>query len=87
MKIIGRNKEKVLEDWIKLRNDEFGVFCSPPNINRMIGPRIRRWVGHVAYVGRRGLYRGFWCGSKKKRNQCEELGVEGRIILKWILKI
>jgi hypothetical protein len=33
------------------------------------------------------MYAGFWWGSKKERNHCDELAEEGRTILKWILKI
>jgi len=44
-------------------------------------------VGHVVYMGRRGMSTGFWWGSKKARNQCNELAEEGRIILIWILKM
>jgi hypothetical protein len=83
-KMIGHNKETFLEDWRKLRNDEFCNFCSSPNIIRMTRSRTRRCVGHVAYMGKRGMYTGFWLGSKKERNQCEKLAEEGRIILKWI---
>jgi len=38
-------------------------------------------------MGRRGMCTGFFWGSKKERNQCDELAEEGRIILKCILKI
>jgi hypothetical protein len=37
-------------------------------------------------MGRRGMYTEFWWGSKKERNQCDELAEEGRIILKWVLR-
>jgi hypothetical protein len=38
-----------------------------------------RWAGHVAHVGdRKGVYR-VGCGD-----HLENVGVDGRIILKWI---
>jgi len=42
----------------------------------------RRWAGKVAHVGkRRNIYRIVW-GNLKVRNYVENLGVDGRIILK-----
>jgi hypothetical protein len=35
---------------------------------------------------RREVYRGFWWGNLRKRDRLEDLGVEGRIILKCIFK-
>jgi hypothetical protein len=29
---------------------------------------------------------GFWLGDPKDRDHLEDLGIDGRIILKWILK-
>jgi hypothetical protein len=34
--------------------------------------------------GRREVRAGFWWGNLKKRGPVEGLGVDGRIILKWI---
>jgi hypothetical protein len=32
------------------------------------------------------VHTGFWWGNLKGRNHLENLGVDGRIILKWVLK-
>jgi hypothetical protein len=32
------------------------------------------------------VYTGFWWGNLTERDKLESLGVEGRIILKWIFK-
>jgi hypothetical protein len=38
------------------------------------------------YGGKDELHRGFWLGDVTERDHLEDLGVGGRIILKWIFK-
>jgi len=38
------------------------------------------------YMGGREMHSGFWWRSLKERNNLEELGVGGMIMLKWMLK-
>jgi hypothetical protein len=53
----------------------------------VIKTRIMRWAGHVAQMGeRRSAYR-FWWGDLRERDHFEDLGVNGRTIVKWIFKI
>jgi len=35
--------------------------------------------------GRREMHTGFWWGNLKERYHLEDLGIDRRIILKWIL--
>jgi len=48
-----------------------------------------RWgevVGNYGtYWGRRGLHTRVWWRNLKKRDHLEDLGIGGRILLKWIL--
>jgi hypothetical protein len=45
-----------------------------------------RWAGNVACVGeRRGVYR-VLVGKPEGKNYLEEPGVDGRIILRWIVR-
>jgi hypothetical protein len=45
-----------------------------------------RWVGHAACTGgRSGAYR-LLVGKPERKRPFEDLGVCGRIILKWIFK-
>jgi len=43
-------------------------------------------VGVVAYVGDRRRARRVLVGKTKERDLLEDLGVDGRILLKWIFK-
>jgi len=45
-----------------------------------------RWVGHVAHTGRGEVYTGFRWGNLRERDHLEDLGVDGRIILRWIFR-
>jgi hypothetical protein len=68
----------------KLHNDELHSLYSSPNIVRMIKSRRMRWAGHVARIGGEVPTR-FWLGSPKARDHWKDLGVDGRITLKWTL--
>jgi hypothetical protein len=45
-----------------------------------------RWAVYVAIWERGKLYIGFWWGNLRERDHMTDLGVDGRVILKWILK-
>jgi hypothetical protein len=36
--------------------------------------------------GRGEVYTGIWCGNPRERDHWEDPGVDGRIILRWILR-
>jgi hypothetical protein len=72
--------------WRKLHNDELHNLYSSPNIVRAIKSRRTGWAGHVARIGEgRGVYTDFWLGGSKARDHWEDLGVVGRITLRWAL--
>jgi hypothetical protein len=45
-----------------------------------------RWTGHVVLWGTGEVHTGFCWGDLIERDHFEDLGVDGRIILKWNLK-
>ena len=45
-----------------------------------------RCAAHVARTVRGETHNGFWCGNPRERDHLEFLGINGRIILKSVLK-
>jgi hypothetical protein len=71
--------------WRNLHNDELHSLYSSPNIVRVIKSRRLKWEGHVTLMGEeRGVYR-VWLGENKGRDLWEDLGVGGKITLRWTL--
>jgi hypothetical protein len=82
LRIFGPKRE---EDrlWRKLHNDEFHSLYSSPNIDRVIKSRRLKWAGHVAHMGEgRSVYR-VLVGRLKVRDHWEDIGIGGRITLRW----
>jgi hypothetical protein len=46
--------------------------------------RRKRWVVHVPHTGREEVRAWFLCGNLKERDHLDHLGVDVRIILKWM---
>jgi hypothetical protein len=65
-----------------LHNDELHSLYSSLNIFEVIKSRRMRWAGHVAGMGE---WTEFWLGGPKGRVRWEDLGVDGRITLRWTL--
>jgi len=53
----------------------------------VINSRRISWTGHVKRSGREEVFSGFCWGNPSKRDNLENLGEDGSIILKWNVKI
>jgi len=85
-RIFGPKRDEVTKEWRKLHDEDLNdVYCSP-NIFRMIKSRRMWWARHVAHMGRREAYTGFWLRNLKERDHFVDLGLDGRIILRWIFR-
>jgi hypothetical protein len=83
-RVFGTRKDEVTGEWRKLHNKELNdLYCSL-SIFRVIKSRRMRWAGHVARMGRREAYTGFWWGNLRERDHLGDSGLGGRIILRWI---
>jgi hypothetical protein len=85
-KIFRTKWDEVTGERKRVHNGELYDLSSSSNNIRAIKSRRRRLAGHVARMGdSRGAYR-FWVGRREGKNNSEDLGLDGRIMLKCIFK-
>jgi hypothetical protein len=68
LRIFGPKMAEVTGEWRKLNNLELRDLYSSPSIIRMIKSRRMRWLGYVAWMGKRGTHIGYWWENQKKRD-------------------
>jgi len=56
-----------------------------PSIVRAVTSKRMSWAGHVVHV-KKEMYIILWSGSLKGTEHLGGLGIDGRMILKWILQ-
>ena len=79
-------RDGVTGEWRKLHNEELNSLYSSPNIVRVIKSRIMRWTGHVARMEEgRGVHK-VLVGKPEGKRPWGDQEVDGRIILRWILR-
>jgi hypothetical protein len=67
-RIFGPKRDEVTGEWRKLHKEELHDLYSSPNIVRVIKSRRKRWVWHVARMGkRRSVNRVFVVKSEGKK--------------------
>jgi hypothetical protein len=85
-RIFEAKRDGVTGEWRKLHNDKLNDLYSSPNIVRVITSRIKRWMRHVARMGRGDSYTRFWWGNLKERGNLGDPGIDVRILLRWIFR-
>ena len=81
LRMFGPKRDDVTGDWRRLRTEELYALYSSANIRAFKSRRIG-WAGYVARMGDREVHTGFWWGDVMERDHLEDVGVDGRIILK-----
>ena len=73
-------------EWRRLRSEELSDLYSLPYIIRVIKSRRMRWAENVlCVVGRGGSYR-VLVGKPEGKSHLEELGLDGNILVGWIVQ-
>ena len=80
-RMFGPKRENLTGEWRQVHNAELNDMYSSPNIVRVIKSRIR-WARHIARMGRREAYTGFWWENMRERDPLEDLDVDGGMILR-----
>ena len=82
--IFWRKRDEMTGEWREVHNEELYDLYSSPCIVGVIETRRMSWVVHIVRVVERREHTGFWSGNLGERGQLEDLGVDERIILKWV---
>ena len=77
-RIFGPKREKVTGKWRRLHNEELNDLYSDDKMKERCGACSTYWW-------RGGEHIEFWWEDLRKRDHLEDPGIDGRIILKWIL--
>ena len=85
-RIFVSRRNEVTGEWRKLHNEELDdLYCSP-NVVRVMKSSRMRWAGYVARMGIGDAYTTFWLGNLRVRDHLGDLGIDRRIILRWIFR-
>jgi hypothetical protein len=81
LRIFGPKRDEVKGDLRKLHNEELLThYCAGDKIEKI------RWAGHVARMGRGEACTVLWWRNLRERDHRGDAGVDGRIILRWIIR-
>ena len=85
-RILRPKRDEITGKSRKLHNEELNDLYSSFNIFRVIKSRRMRWAGHYRVWARGEVYTGLWWGNLRERDQLEDAGIDGRIILRLIFR-
>jgi hypothetical protein len=68
------------------KNEGFYCLYSSTNIIGLIRTREIKWPGDVARLVTGDVHTLFWLGDLRGRDNMKNLGVDGRILFKWIFE-
>ena len=85
-RIFGPKQYEVTGEWRRLHNEELYDLYSSQNIIRAIKSRRMKWAGHVACMGGRDVYTGFWWGGLREGVHLGYADTDGMIILRRIFR-
>jgi hypothetical protein len=83
-RIFGPKRDVVTGEWRRLRIEELNDLYSSPNIIRVIKSSMTREAGHVTRMEERRSACRVLVGDLMERDHLGDLGLDERIILKWI---
>jgi hypothetical protein len=81
-RIFGPKRDEVTGEWRRLHNEELYALYFSLDIIRVIESRRLRWAEHVACMGERRDTCRVLVVKREGRNQLEDPGIDGRIIIK-----
>jgi hypothetical protein len=82
---IGPKREEVEGGWRRPHSEKFHNLYASPNIIRVIKSRGMKWEAGSVHGRDEKCIQDCGLENMKGRDHLEDLGIDGKIILKWIL--
>jgi hypothetical protein len=86
LRILGPKADVVAGSWRRMHNEELHNLYTSPNIIKEVKSKKMTGAGHLACMGQMRMHTKFWLEGLKGRDHSEDLGIDGKIILEWILR-